>query len=179
MKRALISGMIVLILTSSCGLFKKSTSKADPFAGYQEDITDRRFTFESPEDKIARKLSTETAPGGLDVDQDLKLALDRFSQNNQNERFWSGFTVLVYSGVDRDQAFKTRNDLFTYFPDMKIDMQYQQPRYLLKVGKFVNRIEAQAYYHKLRDNFPTARIIPDRFQREGFGNSEPTQDSER
>ena len=179
MIRSIFTAVIVLLLTSSCGLIKKSTSKTDAFAGYQEDLSERRLTFENPEDRISKEEASVTPTAGLDVDKDLEATLDRFSQNNKSERYWGGFTVLVYSGIDRDQAFKTRNDLFTYFPDIKSDMQFQQPRYLLKVGKFVNRIEAQAYYHKLKDIFPSARIIPDRFQREGYVNPEPTQNGER
>ena len=172
--------IILLILTNSCAIFQKSGSKADEFTGYQEDLSGTRITFPSLEKQVEENAAPiVTSTESLAIDRDLDIALRNFTDTNRGERYWSGFTVLVYSGVDRDLAFKTRNDLFTHFPDIKTDMQYQQPRYLVKVGKYVNRIEAQAHYHKLKDKFPSARIIQDRFQREGYVNPESIENGER
>lgn len=180
MKKSLFGLFVLLILTNSCALLQKGGDSADAYVGYQEDLSERRITFPSLEEQVAENAQPViTSTESLSVDGDLEIALRNFTENNRGERYWSGFTVLVYSGVDRDMAFKTRNDLFTHFPDIKTDMQYQQPRYLLKVGKYVNRIEAQAHYHKLKDKFPSARIIQDRFQREGYVNPEPIDNGER
>lgn len=168
----------MIFLLGSCAFLKKGSSSSNAYAGYQEDISENRITFPDPSTLTPDDESTK-ASGSLEISEDLNIALDRMAESNKSERYWGGFTVLVYSGVDRDQAFKTRNDLFTDFPDIKAEMQYQQPRYLVKVGKYVNRIEAQSHYHKLKDQFPAARIIQDRFQREGYVNSEPIPDSEK
>lgn len=180
MKKSLIGLVGLLILTNSCALLQKGGSSADAYEGYQEDLSESRITFPSLEKQVAENAQPiVTSTESLAIDDDLEIALQNFTESNRGERYWSGFTVLVYSGVDRDMAFKTRNDLFTHFPDIKTDMQYQQPRYLVKVGKYVNRIEAQAHYHKLKDTFPSARIIQDRFQREEYVNPEPIDDGER
>ncbi|UJP65713.1 hypothetical protein [Mongoliitalea daihaiensis] len=169
-------------LSYSCALFSpKQASTGTAFDNYTEDLSVNRITF-TDLDKV--QLSTPervdmSSTGNLAVDSDLAIAVQRNIDKNRSERTWNGFTVLVYSGVDRDQAFKTRNELFTLFPDLKPDLQYQQPRYLLKVGKFLNRIEAQAPYYQLKEKFPMARIIQDRFQREGYVNPDPIDDGER
>ncbi len=176
----MIGLFVLLIFSNSCAIIKKSGSAADAYEGYQEDLSEMRITFPSLEKQVAENSEPRvTSTESMAVDEDLKIALRNFTESNRGERYWSGFTVLVYSGVDRDMAFKTRNDLFMTFPDIKTDMQYQQPRYLVKVGKYVNRIEAQAHYHKLKDKFPSARIIQDRFQRGGFVNPEPIDNGER
>jgi hypothetical protein len=165
---------------NSCALFQKGVTKADLYEGYEEDLSGSRITFPSLEEQSAKNTVPELINTvDLAVDEDLEIALNRFTESNRGELYWSGFTVLVYSGVDRDLAFKTRNDLFTLFPDIKTEMQYQQPRYLVKVGKFLNRIEAQADYHKLKKQFPSARIIQDRFQREGYVNPDTIDNGER
>lgn len=165
-------------LMGSCNLIKKSSSPADAYKGYQEDLSGSRITFETksaPNAVVENRLEV----GELAIDADLDQALTKFANTNKAERYFSGFTVLVYSGVDRDLAFKTRNELYTNFPDIKSDLQYQQPRYLLKVGKFINRIEAQSYYFKLKDTFPSARIIQDRFQRDENVSPDENQNGER
>ncbi len=169
-------------LSSSCALFApKQGSTGSSFDTYTEDLSANRITFTDLDDiQLAQPEAVPSASSGsLAVDGDLAVAIQRNIDKNRSERTWSGFTVLVYSGVDREQAFKTRNELFTQFPDLKPDLQYQQPRYLLKVGKFLNRIEAQTHYYQLRKKFPMARIIQDRFQREGYVNPDPIDDGER
>ncbi|EOZ95993.1 hypothetical protein A33Q_2586 [Indibacter alkaliphilus LW1] len=179
MKRSIPAIILMVFFISSCALFKKSGPSPDEFANYTEDISSDRITF--PDLSEEAKKVAETAPksSAISVDNDLEYALKAIKDNNKGERYWNGFTVLVYSGVDREQAFKAREELTEEFPDIKSEMQYQQPRYLLKVGKFVNRVEAQAHYHKLKSKFPTVRIIQDRFQREGYVNPDPVEDVER
>lgn len=178
MKNRLWCGILISVWMGSCNLIKKGSAPEDAYIGYQEDLSDSRVTFEAkPEPNIVSENSI--VGGELAIDTDLDQALIRFANDNKAEKYYSGFTVLVYSGVDRDLAFKTRNDLYTNFPEIKSDMQYQQPRYLVKVGKFINRIEAQAYYFKLKDSFPFARIIQDRFQREENVAQDDIQNGER
>lgn len=179
MKRSLIAILVSVFLLSSCAIFKKSGPKADEFADYTEDISGERITFPDLSEQAKKVSDAAPRESAEAVDDDLEYALRAFKDKNKGERYWNGFTVLVFSGVDREQAFKTQKELEESFPDIKSDMQYQQPRYLLKVGKFVNRIEAQPYYHQLIEKFPTVRIIQDRFQREGYVNPDPVEDVER
>lgn len=179
MKRSLITSILLVFLMGSCNVLKKGASGADAYENYQENLSESIIEFPDFAEKARESATENVIESVLAVDQDLTQALNKYRETNKGERYWSGFTVLVYSGVDRDLAFKTRNDLYTYFPDLKSDMQYQQPRYLVKVGKFINRIEAQAYYYQLKEQFPAVRIIQDRFQREGYVNSDPVQDGER
>jgi hypothetical protein len=180
MKRSLLVLVFPIILMSSCALIKRSPAPTNAYENYQEDLSSSRITFPDLEEQVAK---SESGPKDkeevLPADEDLEIALNKLKQANKSEMYWSGYTVLVYSGVDRDLAFRTRNDLFTYFPDFKTDMQYQQPRYLVKVGKFVNRIEALTYYHQLKESYPTSRIIQDRFLRDGYVIPEPVTDGQK
>ena len=179
MKRSLLGYLILVLLLGSCNLVKKVGSRADAYESYTEDLSENRITFPDLAEQEKRMESEVTASSELAIDDDLAIAMRSYKDSNKGERYWNGFTVLVYSGVDREEAFKTRNDIFTHFPDIKSDMQYQQPRYLIKVGKFINRVEALAYFHKLQETFPSARIIQDRFEREGYKNSDPVENVER
>jgi hypothetical protein len=171
--------VIMLFFVASCAGLKKSGTNVDAYENYQEDLTEDLIQFPDLAEQSFESVTEAPTKGSLAVDEDLEFSINKLQETYRAERYWSGFTVLVFSGVDRDQAFKTRNDLYTYFPEMKSEMQYQQPRYLVKIGKFINRIEAQPYYHQLKEQFPTARIIQDRFQREGYVNPEPIEDGQR
>ncbi|MFD2201758.1 hypothetical protein [Shivajiella indica] len=179
MKRSLSVYIALVFLLGSCAGAKKTVSKPDIYENYQEDLSETLIQFPDLVEQAKKSEAQAPIQGSLAVDEDLEVSINNLVETYRAERYWSGFTVLIYSGVDRDQAFKTRNDLYTYFPEMKSEMQYQQPRYLVKIGKFINRIEAQPYYHQLKEQFPSARIIQDRFQREGYVNPDPIEDGQR
>ncbi len=155
---------LFLLLFSSCGLINiKKTGGAERFVGYTEDLESSRIRFDELPEPSTRAGSFVEVNA---VDEDLKEAIDNYIREKERDDFISGFTILVYSGVDREEAFKTRNKLYSEHEDILTFMQYQQPRYLVKVGKYINRIEALAWYEKIKEEFPAARIIQDRFERE-------------
>lgn len=161
--------ILILFISTGCGIIniKKSGHNTSRFDSYSEDLAESRITFaELPEAKIPEDPRVgESRPGsGGAVDSDLEEALAHFAQTKKEVPYYSGFTILVYSGLDRDLAFKTRNDLYSSFPDITAEMQYQQPRYLVKVGRYINRIEALHLFEDIKGKFPSARIIQDRFQ---------------
>jgi hypothetical protein len=179
MKRSLLCYVVLVFLLASCAALKKGDKSVSLVTDYSEDLEGSLITFPALSEQVAKMEASQLTEGDLAVDKDLVYGLDKFREGNQSERYWSGFTVLVYSGVDRELAFQARDDLYTDFEELKVDMQYQQPRYLVKVGRFINRIEAQAFYNLLKEQFPMSRIVPDRFQREGYVNPDPIQNGER
>ncbi|WP_209331192.1 hypothetical protein [Lunatimonas salinarum] len=163
-KRILLAGFW-LSVSSGCGFItiSKSGGSAERYADYREDLSTTRKSFDALPTTVetVRKTGAAVAP----VDDDLAIANQNYIKTNESENFFSGFTILVYSGVDREEAFKTRNDLYSAHKEITTFMQYQQPRYLVKVGRYINRIEALAWYEKIKVDFPSARIIQDRFER--------------
>ncbi|MEX0884560.1 MAG: hypothetical protein WDZ72_13905 [Cyclobacteriaceae bacterium] len=152
---------LLLLLFTSCGVIniRKSGGSAELYSNYSEDLSDTRIRFEElPDPTLPEENAKEVAP----VDQELAKALQRTREENHRNQFFNGFTILIYSGVDRELAFETRNDIYSEFPEIQTNMEYVQPRYLVKVGKFINRIEALAMYEKVIEHFPSARIVPDK-----------------
>lgn len=143
-------------------------NSSNTYANYEEDLS--RSLPEYP-DYQTRVKSTTAAASEISVqsvDARLDVLQKGLYEKNKSELYFNGYTVLVYSGINRDQAFKTQSDLAQYFPDIEVEMQYQQPRYLLKIGKYAYKIEAQKVFSQIKGIFPSARIIPDRFQRKEY-----------
>ncbi len=134
---------------------------------YQENLTSTLPDF--PDFRQVGKVPVqEVLSSSLSVDDELASLRNKIYEKNKSEPFFSGFTVLIYSGIDRSIAFKTRDDLSLYFPDYSPDMLYQQPRYLVKVGQYAYKLEAQRVFSRVKSVFPSARIIQDRFQRKEY-----------
>jgi hypothetical protein len=102
------------------------------------------------------------------VDSNLDEVQKKLTEKNQSEPYFNGYTVLVYSGIDRNQAFRTRDEIASAFPEITPEMQYQEPRYLVKIGRYAYKFEAQKNFSRIKTLFPTARILQDRFQRKEY-----------
>ncbi|WP_339925465.1 hypothetical protein [uncultured Cyclobacterium sp.] len=154
--------LLSLLVLSSCGIIniRKSGGNIDRYNNYTEDLQESRVQFaELPEPE---SFSTESSSASA-IDSDLNRRINQIAQENNKELFANGFTILIYSGVDREKAFEIRNEAYSEFPKTQTYMEYEQPRYLVKVGRFINKIEALATYEKMNVVFPTSRIIRGRF----------------
>jgi hypothetical protein len=159
----------ILIVLSSCKLIRSASGDgADAYSHYEEDLSGSLPVY--PDFNIeSQQAAPATSPSSVQsVDRQLDEVQRRLAEKNKSEPYFTGYTVLVFSGVDRNQAFKTQDDLKLYIPDLTPEMQYQQPRYLVKLGRFTYKIEAQKAFSQIKGQFPTARIIQDRFQRKEY-----------
>lgn len=158
---------LVLIL-ASCKTTSKTSSSASSYANYQENLTSSLPVYPDYRAQMSSKSSFKSSESTEAIDGQLDQIQASLISKNKSEPYFNGYSVLVYSGIDRNKAFKTRDDLTMNFPDLTPQMQYEQPRYLVKIGKYAHKIEAQKSFAEVKTQFPTARIIQDRFQREEF-----------
>ena len=137
------------------------------FTNYQENLSNSLPEF--PDFIHSENIAVqENISSSLSVDNELAGLRNKIYEKNKSELFFSGFTVLIYSGIDSTEAFKVRDDLGLHFPDYAPDMQYKQPRYLVKVGQYAYKVEAQRVFSEVKSIFPSVRIIQDRFQRKEY-----------
>lgn len=167
-----------VVLISSCKIIRPaSDGGSNAFSTYQEDLSGSLPQY--PDFRsVSEDVNTPNSSNSVQsVDAQLEEVQKRFADKNKSEPYFNGFTVLVFSGIDRDRAFKTQSDLKLYYPDYTVEMQYQQPRYLVKLGQYTYKIEAQKVFSLLKEQFPSARIIQDRFQRKEYSQSSPDQNA--
>jgi len=171
MKNFGIFGIVLLLSACKAGSGLPQVVVVD-YSKYQENLSERLPDF--PDYKQALQEVTPSLPSSAQsVDKVLAQRISKNYEKAKTEPYYSGFTVLVYSGVDRNEAFRTKETLSTVFPELNPEIQYQQPRYLVKVGSYGFKIEAQPAYYQLKTQFPAARIIQDRFLRKEYIPSSP------
>lgn len=159
---------ILGILWGCKSMGSASVDKASSFASYQEDLSGSLPKFPDYQTELSEAPSTTSASSVQTVDSSLDEVQKRLTEKNKSEPYFNGYTVLVYSGIDRNQAFKTRDDIVASFPEISPEMQYQEPRYLVKIGRYAYKFEAQKSFSQIKTLFPTARIVQDRFQRKEY-----------
>ncbi|HEY5745169.1 MAG TPA: SPOR domain-containing protein [Chryseolinea sp.] len=96
------------------------------------------------------------------VNKKVDVVLDSIDRYNLQGKAVDGFTIQIYSGLKREEALNAKRSLTSALPDLEADVQYAQPNFRVKVGKYISRLDAQKDFTEVKKRFPTAIIIPDR-----------------
>jgi hypothetical protein len=117
----------------------------------------------SPE-KTTHVPSSSASDTPLHVNKRLDAVLDTIAMRNKSIKFTNGFRIQIYVGNDRKAADDAK--IFTYqkYPEIFPYLSYQQPIYKVKIGDFLNRMDAERYFADIKDLYPSAMILPDRVE---------------
>jgi hypothetical protein len=94
----------------------------------------------------------------------IEAKLDQITEYSRTSNSAQGFTIQVYSGTSREQASQVKAQVYKILPESRPETKYEQPIYRVRVGEFVNRLEAQNTYALLASEFPQAIVIPTRIR---------------
>lgn len=141
----------------------KSTPKSNDqnLAVYRPKYTEK--STEGATDKAdSKKVNKSEQP--MHVNKKLDAVLDTIASRNKNIRFANGYRIQIYVGNDKKSADDAK--IFTYqsFPELNPYISYTQPVFKVKVGDFLNRMDAERYFSKIRESYPTAMILPDKVE---------------
>jgi hypothetical protein len=143
---------------------------------YDEDLSVYRLNYtDSVKVKESKNQSSSTEAETItyntpnikpshDVTSSLNVFLDSVAQRNRQYDYYTGYTIQVYSGQERQKATETKDDVYMVLPDAKPAVHFESPFWKVKVGKFYNTIEAQKTFVKIKAEFPNAIIVPEKFK---------------
>lgn len=161
-----------ILLLAGCKTTQKTTSSTSQESKYTEDLsvwrpkvelsttipaTTPATTTGTPEDRRAQPY----AEAKFAVNRQLDTVLDSIDQTNLNRRYIDGFTIQVYSGR-REEALNAKKQLATSLPRLESEVQFTEPIFRVKVGKYYSRMEAQQDYTAVKRHFPAAILIPEK-----------------
>lgn len=164
--------MCVLLFLAGCSS-KVTTPGTAPGPGkYSEDLSGLRTATESPTDTTknpALVKNTDTKRDPLKyvearhaVNAPLDAVLDSIDRINVNNGVVDGFTIQLYSGIRREDALDVKKQLATALPQIDSEVQFVQPNFRVRAGKYISRFDAHKDFMSVKKYFPNAIIIPDR-----------------
>jgi hypothetical protein len=177
--------VIVLILASCGGNLlpskKKTTSpqttnsKGPAFKSYDEDLTVYRPKYNSASESSATASGTtskkkkEVPPpmpkptdAPLHINRRLDMVLDTIAQRNKYVRYANGFRIQLYVGNDRKSADDAKGYIYNTYPELNPYMSFVAPRYMIRVGDFMTRLDAERYQALLREVYPSSLVVSDK-----------------
>ena len=158
--------------TSSGGTTTSQSPSKKTEKAYEEDLSIYRPKFKSANESDTQssdsqpvkssKSSISDAP--LHVNKKLDAILDTIAMRNKSVKFTNGFRIQIYVGNDRKSADDAKIYTYQKYPEIFPYLSYQQPIYKVKIGDFLNRMDAERYYSDIKDLYPSAMILPDRVE---------------
>lgn len=112
-------------------------------------------------------------PAGVSVSQSsaVRKAFDNWVENNAAS-LYSGFRIRIYVDSKRGARAESLGAIRRFeksFPYIKAYRTYDAPNFKVTVGNFRTRIEAEVLLRELKDAFPDAFIVRDKFKYPSIG----------
>ena len=156
---------LVLVWLVSCKVASTTSSQAQTTSASQDDLS--KYTFTSPSEPLTsevQKTSKDTAQKvnySLQVNQVVNANLD--SITNFNKRYTSapGYRILIYTGNRSEESAMAKKTVYDWSTQYGVYTQYKQPSFRVKVGDFVDRVQAYYVLSDIIKIFPGAVIVPD------------------
>lgn len=159
----------LLMILAACSP-RTTPTGSDTGTKYSEDLSVLRPEIETPVD-TSKNISTipdsSHGPGHYvearhSVNDALNTVLDSIDRINVSNGLVDGYTIQLYSGVKREEALNVKKQLAIAMPDMDASIQYVQPNFRVRIGKYIDRLKAYKDYMAVKKYFPNAIIIPER-----------------
>jgi hypothetical protein len=166
MQRILSFVLVALIILAGCKPSQKTQTTATQDGKYSEDLSSLRPKVEeqiqgnttSP-DNIKRDPKAYV-DAQFTVNKRLDAVLDSIDRLNLNRRFIEGYTIQVYSGTNKDDALNAKKQLTLTAPNLNSEVQYEQPNFKVRSGRYYTRLEAQKDFDQIKKSFPAAIVVP-------------------
>lgn len=161
-----ILGLLLLVLVASaCATTTKTSTASKTFTDNLSEFrpkVDTLSTTEKPESTF-RKTKENFRPEN-DVTATINDKLETLAINNSETKYVNGYAIQIYSGSSSSDAYAARDTAMYILPEIRTNVEYQQPVYKVRVGAFTERLEVQRTLLKLKPKFPGAISVPKRIK---------------
>ena len=165
----LITGIVAVsgctkksVSTASKNRYEEELGKVRPHYTYVEPVIEKPKEPERKDPPPRYRPSKSEEP--LYINKRLEAALDAMAEQNRAIRYISGFRIQMYVGNVRQEADNAKSYVYQLFPELNPYVTYSQPSYRVKVGDFMYRADAEEYLAQVRQQYPSAVILPERVE---------------
>jgi hypothetical protein len=163
---------VLLLACRPTATTSTSTTKSD--GKYSEDLSVLRAGIAAPADTANNSTASNKNIGEPKrdpakyvearhtVNNSIDVVLDSIDRINLSFGLVDGYTIQLYSGVKREEALEVKKQASTLLNGFDADVQFVQPNFRVRAGKYINRIDAQKDFMAVKKFFPNAIIIPER-----------------
>lgn len=166
MQKIILFVLVALITLAGCKPSQKTQTTGTQDGKYSEDLTSLRPKVEEQvPNNITHPDNIKRDPKAyvdaqFTVNKRLDAVLDSIDRLNLNRKSIEGYTIQVYSGTNKDDALNAKKQLTLSAPNLNSEVQYEQPNFKVRSGRYYTRLEAQKDFDQLKKSFPAAIVVP-------------------
>ncbi len=124
-----------------------------------EDVARYRPVFGAPKAPAPGAAPPRTAPAPTNqVNAPMEQRLRDQAYTTQNIKYAQGYRILVYLGIERDQAMAIRRTIIGRYPDETDYLTFKSPVYRLHIGDYLTKLEAARGLARLRGLAPKLEL---------------------
>ncbi len=156
--------LILLSIVSifyACSLQKKTISNNEE-RRYYEDLSFVRIN--SKNENIESLIIPDTININNNISEELDSVLSIIISNSKKNLYIDGFSIQLYLGDDRSDADSVVKKIKEIDSLIYKNTVFTQPNYRVKVGRFIDRFDANKEFLRFKKNFPNAIIIPEKIK---------------
>jgi hypothetical protein len=156
----------IMACAPSKPVFNRQPTQSPNYNGYEEDLSALRPRYKegtNPEAVAPKKAEVKKITNQpMHISKQLDAVLDTIANKNRAVRFAAGYRIQIYVGNTRNEADAAK--LYTYqaFPELNPYMSYSAPTYRIKVGDFMNRLDAERYLRQIRETYASSVILTEK-----------------
>lgn len=89
-------------------------------------------------------------------DGKIDLLIEDYTENKK----YFGYRIQIFSSSNnRMEAVKAKSEFIRLHPEIKSHLDYQAPNYKVRVGDYLDRLEANRMLIEIRKDFPSAFLV--------------------
>jgi hypothetical protein len=159
MNYRLVPGFVLSLVALSCAAQKNN---AKPY--YHEDLYYLRPKFPVVVDSAQHNTNRQKPDviPSMNVNAKVDGVLDSLNRFNVTRKLIDGYTIQIYSGQNREEAMNSKKKMMTEVQGLVAELEYNQPKFRVKVGSYYSRLEAQKDMLRLKRSFPNAILVPEK-----------------
>lgn len=103
--------------------------------------------------------------GSIDyvVDARINKLSDNFAEENKSKKSLAGYRVQIFFG-DRNQANSVKTEFLKEHSGTDTYLTYLAPNFRVRVGNFRTKLNADAFLHQIKKDYPTAYVVKDEIE---------------
>jgi SPOR domain len=153
--------LLVLVFVMTGALYGFAQRSAKPY--YHEDLYSLRPKFAEPVDSAMEQSAHQPkhfVAATANVNEKVDDVLDSINRFNITRKFIDGFTIQIYSGQNREEAMNVKKKAGEI--NLGALLEYNQPKFRVRVGSYYSRLEAQKDLTRLKKAFSNAILVPEK-----------------
>lgn len=135
--------------------------QAKPY--YHEDLYSLRPRMAEPVDSLTlatTRPEKHFVAATANVNEKVDDVLDSINRFNITRKFIDGYTIQIYSGQNREEAMNVKKRMTE--TDLNALLEYNQPKFRVRVGNYYSRLEAHKDLTRLKAIFSNAILVPEK-----------------